>query len=82
MPLLTALCTNNIGSNGSEEMNLRCNKCPHKILRDGRCYCVKLEHPLENSDAMLFHGGAIGNYGIDNKITYPSRCGIEKEVKK
>jgi hypothetical protein len=56
-------------------VRLRCEKCPQN---PSGSYCLKLKHPLENGYAMLYHGGAIGNYGIDGTIKYPSHCGIEK----
>ena len=52
---------------------LRCNSCAH--LKQG--FCSKLKEVVPNRLAKLFYGGAEGIYS--GTITYPSKCGIEKE---
>ena len=54
-------------------VELRCNSCAH--LKQG--YCGKLKEFVPNELAKLFYGGAEGIYS--GTITYPSKCGIEKE---
>jgi len=56
-------------------VELRCNTCPN-LNND---FCEKLKEVLPNGMAKLYCGGAIGVYYAD--VTYPSKCGIEKEVK-
>ena len=56
-------------------VELRCNCCEH--LKDG--YCEKLHEDLPNGFAKLFYGGANGIY--EGTLTYPSKCGIEKQKK-
>jgi hypothetical protein len=41
-------------------------------------YCDKLKEVVPNGLAKLFYGGAEGIYS--GTITYPSKCGIEKET--
>ena len=52
----------------------RCNTCKHLSFD----FCNKLKEGLPNDLAKLFYGGAVGLYS--GTITYPSTCGIEKEV--
>ena len=52
---------------------LRCNSCAH--LKQG--FCGKLKEVVPSILAKLFYGGAEGIYS--GTITYPSKCGIEKE---
>jgi hypothetical protein len=54
-------------------VELRCNNCAH--LKQG--FCIKLKEAVPNGLAKLFYGGAVGIYS--GTITYPSKCGIEKE---
>jgi hypothetical protein len=56
-------------------VELRCNSCVH--LKEG--YCDKIGEVLPNDLAKLFYGGAEGIYA--GTVTYPSKCGIEKEQK-
>jgi hypothetical protein len=42
-------------------------------------YCDKLDEVLPNGLAKLFYGGAEGIYA--GTVTYPSKCGIEKQPK-
>jgi hypothetical protein len=58
-------------------MDLRYKSCPFYKNQ----YCRKLNHSIENGYNMFYHGGAIGEYGVDGNIKYPSRCGIEKTIK-
>ena len=56
-------------------VELRCNNCVHMKGN----YCNKLDEVLANGLAKLFYGGAEGIYA--RAITYPSKCGIEKQQK-
>jgi len=56
-------------------VELRCNSCIH--LKEG--FCSRLNEPLPNGLAKLFYGGAKGIYA--GSVTYPSKCGIEKQQK-
>jgi hypothetical protein len=56
-------------------VELRCNNCAH--LKEG--YCDKLNEVLPNDLTKLFYGGAEGIYA--GTVTYPSKCGIEKQQK-
>jgi len=51
----------------------RCNTCKHLSVD----FCNKLKEGLPSDLAKLFYGGAEGIYS--GTITYPSKCGIEKE---
>ena len=52
---------------------LRCDSCAH--LKEG--FCSKLKEEVPNGLAKLFYGGTEGIY--EGTVTYPSKCGIEKE---
>lgn len=54
-------------------VELRCNTCTY--LSSG--FCNKLKEVVPNGLAKLFYGGAVGIYA--GTVTYPSKCGIEKE---
>ena len=54
-------------------VELRCNNCAH--LKES--FCSKLNEAIPNGLAKLFYGGAEGIYS--GTISYPSKCGIEKE---
>jgi hypothetical protein len=56
-------------------VELRCNTCTY--LSSG--FCNKLKEVVPNGLAKLFYGGAVGIYA--GTVTYPSKCGIEKELK-
>lgn len=53
---------------------LRCNNCIH--LQQG--FCKKLNEVVPDSLTKLFLGGAAAIY--EGAVTYPSKCGIEKEI--
>ncbi len=53
----------------------RCNTCKHLSFD----FCNKLKEGLPNDLVKLFYGGAVGLYS--GTVTYPSTCGIEKELK-
>ena len=53
----------------------RCNTCKHLSVD----FCNKLKEGLPNDLAKLFYGGAVSLYS--GTVTYPSTCGIEKELK-
>jgi hypothetical protein len=52
---------------------LRCDSCIH--LKQG--FCSKLQEAVPNILAKFFYGGAVEIYS--GTVTYPSKCGIEKE---
>ena len=52
---------------------LRCNNCVH--LQHG--FCNKLNEVIPDTLTKLFLGGAAALYW--GAVTYPSKCGIEKE---
>ena len=52
---------------------LRCNTCMH--LKQG--FCSILKEAVPDRLAKFFYGGADSIYS--GTITYPSKCGIEKE---
>jgi len=54
-------------------VELRCNSCAH--LKQG--FCSRLKEVVPSVLAKLFYGGAESIYS--GTITYPSKCGIEKE---
>jgi hypothetical protein len=53
--------------------DLRCDSCTH--LKQG--FCGRLQEGVPNILAKFFYGGAVGMYS--GTVTYPSKCGIEKE---